>query len=74
MSLLKEKDGVLYEAFPLQLQKVQLGNAVIYDRDKRGMDWTLIDLETSTPVLFIPKGASAFTTKDGKTLHSKSLR
>lgn len=74
MSLIKVKDGKEYGVFPLEIQKAQLGQETVYDRETRGKSWVIIDLALSGPFGFIPKESRGLITADGKKLFSASRR
>ncbi len=68
----KHSDGKTYEVFPMELQRIQRGREVVYDRDTRGRSWFILELRTPTPK-FIPLGASGLLTADGNILHTKKV-
>lgn len=53
------------EVYPLRLRRILLGRTIIYDRDKRGKSWFLLDLDLSGESAFIPKDSTGLLTADG---------
>ena len=63
----KHTDGKVYEVFPLEVSRAQLGKDACYDRDTRGRSWVILDLALPAGK-FIPRGSTGFITADGKVL------
>lgn len=66
MSLRKKHGETVYEAYPMELQRVQWGDQTVFDRDTRGRSWVILDL-ILPPGKLIPLGATGLLTKDGET-------
>ena len=58
--------GTVYEVFPMEFQRVQLGNQAVFDRNTRGRSWVILDL-ILPPGKFIPMESAGLLTKDGET-------
>ncbi len=64
MSLRRKKSGTVYQVYPMELRRVQMGAQPVYDRDTRGQSWVIIDLMIPE-AKFVPRGADLLVTSDG---------
>ena len=45
MSLRKRQGETVYEVYPMELQRIQIGSQRTFDRLTRGRSWIILDLE-----------------------------
>lgn len=64
MSLRKKHNGTVYEVYPMEIYRAQLGDAVTYNRDTRGRSWCIIEV-VKEPERFVPLGSDGLITADG---------
>ena len=67
MSLRKKQGETVYEVYPMELQRIQIGSQRTFDRSTRGRSWIILDLGLP-PGRFIPKDSTGLVTADGSLL------
>ena len=73
MSLRKKQGETVYEVYPMELQRIQIGSQRTFDRSTRGRSWIILDLELP-PGRFIPKDRTGLVTADGSLLTVGRIR
>lgn len=65
----KHTDGQVYEVYPMEVQRANLGGQTVFDRNTRNRSWLILDLWTSHR--FVPKDSTGLITADGKRFLQK---
>ena len=71
MSLRKKQGETVYEVYPMELQRIQIGSQRTFDRSTRGRSWIILELP---PGRFIPKDSTGLVTADGSLLTVGRIR
>lgn len=62
MSLRKKQGETVYEVYPMELQRIQIGSQRTFDRSTRGRSWIILDLELPPGAIYPQR---QYGTRDG---------